>query len=385
MAIAAVPVARGWARRHRVITALVVVVLALSPWEASLAWAVTGPGAGSLSGRAADWFRDHGGASTVAWIENLWYSHHQPPRGGRPPAGAIPAGAPAVAGAGVHGPHLPPPAAISPLVFPGLPGEGLWRPVGRPVHGLSAVYEAFLRPDSVHTSLVAGVAWMDTTRLRASLYAGSYIPGRGPWTLAAPISPPAAASLVAVFNSGFRMKDARGGYFEDGRTAMPLVNGAASFVIYRDGRATVAQWGRDATMSPDVVAVRQNLRLLVDHGAPVPGLDGRWAWGATLGDKVYVWRSGVGVTADGALVYAAGPGLDAPSLADLLVRAGAVRAMELDINTDWVNLSVYSPATPGAPATPANGSTLLPEMRGGTGRYFQPWWNRDFITMSAAP
>jgi len=363
----------------------VVLLVCLSPWEVSLAWAVTGPGAGSLSGRTADWFRDHGGASTVAWVENLWYSHHQPPRGGHPPRGAIPASSPATASAVITGPHLAPPPAISPLVFPGLPGEGLWRPVGRPVHGLPAVYEAFLRPDSVHTSLIAGVAWMDTTRLRASLYGGSYIPGRGPWAFAPPISPAAATSLVAVFNSGFRMKDARGGYYEAGRTAVPLVDGAASFVIYRDGRATVAQWGRDATMTPDVFAVRQNLRLLVDAGAAVPGLDGRWAWGATLGDKVFVWRSGVGVTAEGALVYVAGPGLDAPSLAGLLVRAGALRAMELDINTDWVNMTVYTPAAANAPAAPGNGSTLLPEMRGGTVRYFEPWWNRDFITMSAAP
>ena len=34
-----------------------------------------------------------------------------------------------------------------------------------------------------------------------------------------------------------------------------------------------------------------------------------------------------------------GPDLNITDLADVLVRAGAVRAMELDINTDWVNFS----------------------------------------------
>ncbi len=52
-------------------------------------------------------------------------------------------------------------------------------------------------------------------------------------------------------------------------------------------------------------------------------------WGHTLGNQVLVWRSGLGVTADGALVYVAGPGLSAYTLAQLPVRAGAVRAMEL--------------------------------------------------------
>ena len=64
-------------------------------------------------------------------------------------------------------------------------------------------------------------------------------------------------------------------------------------------------------------------------------------WGFTLGNAVYVWRSGLGVTADGALVYVGGPGLNITDLANLLVDAGAVRAMELDINTDWVNFSTY--------------------------------------------
>ena len=97
-----------------------------------------------------------------------------------------------------------------------------------------------------------------------------------------------------------------------------------------------------------------------------------------------MWRSGLGVTADGALVYVGGPGLDIADLANILVRAGAVRAMELDINTDWVNYSTYQPSTPGGRPPPANGTELLAGMTGTPGRYFQSWWARDFITMSAA-
>ena len=96
-----------------------------------------------------------------------------------------------------------------------------------------------------------------------------------------------------------------------------------------------------------------------------------------------MWRSGLGVTADGALVYVGGPGLNITDLADLLTRAGAVRAMELDINTDWVNYSTYRPPTPSGLASGANGTQLLPGMTGTPGRYFQPWWARDFITLSA--
>ena len=112
-------------------------------------------------------------------------------------------------------------------------------------------------------------------------------------------------------------------------------------MVYPNGTSTVGKWGQDVTMTPDVVSVRQNLDLLVDGGQPVPGLNATDTsqWGYTLGNQVYVWRSGLGVTADGALVYVGGPGLNITDLADLLARAGAVRAMELDINTDWVNFS----------------------------------------------
>jgi hypothetical protein len=364
----------------------VLVVLLIPVWW-SLGSALTDPGMGtSIPARLAEWFRGHGGGWVVTETENLWYSHHQPPVGGNPAKGAIPTES-AAAGAphGSQFPHLAVPAALAPIASPTLQGEGTWHPAGRLVHGLPAVYETFLRPDTVHTSVVTGVAWMDTKLLSARLYSGSTIPGDGPWQYTAPVSSSASTSLVATFNMGFLMKNANGGYYSEGRTAFPLRNGAASFVIFRDGTATVGQWGRDVSMSPSVSAVRQNLDLLVDDGKEVPGLlaDDTSKWGFTLGNKVYVWRSGVGVTADGALVYVGGPNLNITDLAAVLMRAGAVRAMELDINTDWVNLATFNPAAGTTAAAPANGTDLLPNMAGSPSRYFASWWTRDFVTMSA--
>ncbi len=375
-------------RWRRIRAVLIVAVAVVVGWTGiSLGLALTNPTLGSsLPGRFAEWARAHGAASIVNWAENVWYSHHPPPVGGKPPPGAIRVPHHAVVDVSAGPPHLPPPPPIVPPASPPLPGEGQWTPVGRRVDGVPALYVTTLRPDPVHTSYVVGVAWMDTKLLRATLYSGSQIPGGGPYPDTAPISPSAASTLVAAFNAGFLMSAANGGYYTDGRTEVPLRNGAASFVVYQDGQATVGEWGRDVTMTPQVVSVRQNLDLLVDGGQPVPGLNANdtTQWGATLGNAVYVWRSGLGVTADGALVYVGGPGLNITDLADLLVRAGAVRAMELDINTDWVNFSYYTPQPPTGLASPANGAELLPSMAGGPGRYFEPWWARDFITVSAA-
>jgi Phosphodiester glycosidase len=369
-------------RRRRAwrIGALVVVLLLL-PVGWSYAHALTVPGGGSLGVRSVEWLRGHGGSGIVTVVERWWYSHHPPPKGGKPANGLIPATGRSISGAASGPQHLPPPPPVTPIASPPLPGEGQWRPIGRTVAGVPTMYATDLRPDPVHTSLVTAVAWMDTLQLKAKLFGGSEEPG-GTWQNMAPITAADRPGLDAAFNSGFRLDSAGGGYYAEGRYARPLVNGAASFVIYNDGTATVGQWGRDLNMGPDVVAVRQNLALLVDNGKPAAGIqnDSTLKWGATLGNNTYVWRSGVGVTATGALVYAGGPGLSAYTLADVLVHAGAVRAMELDINTEWVDYFYFN-APLGVPASPDNATKLISTMAWTTSRYFQAG-TRDFFTMS---
>ncbi len=376
-------------RRRRILGAIAIVLSVMLLWLAmSLGSALNDPSLGSSYGaRAAEWFREHGGASVVTWAENWWYSHHQPKVGGALPKGAIKAPtAASTTTPPVTVAHLPPPAPIVPFASSAVAGEGEWSPAGRLVHGLPAVYTTMLRPSAIHTSYVVSVAWMDTKLLRATLYSGSQIPGGGPYTHTAPVSPAASMTLVSAFNAGFLMSDANGGYYTDNRTVVPLRDGAASFVVYKDGSATVGLWGRDVTMNPNVVSVRQNLVPLVDNGQVTPSVSDANSrlWGAALGGALYVWRSALGVTSNGALVYVGGPGLSISDLANIMVRAGAVRAMELDINTDWVNYSYYTPAAPNGPATATNGTLLLPNMTGTPGRYFASWWARDFITMSAA-
>lgn len=313
-----------------------------------------------------------------------------------PPATTTPATAPSTAApatasrsASPSTAPLPPPAPIPASA----PGTGVWHPAGRLVGGSPAVYETTLVPPG--GAQPAGIAWMDTHLLAARLYSGSVSPGGGPYRYTAPIEPAQAASLVAAFNGGFKMNAAGGGYLTEGRTVVPLVAGAASLVVTAAGGVTVGAWGTDVQMAPDVVAVRQNLVLLVDGGQPTPeAATSDWqAWGATCGATSCAasvpgieaqWRSGVGVTADGALVYAAGPALDPLQLAHLLVAAGVVRGMELDINPDWPDFAAYDPPAGGL-AAPANGTKLLPSTVQGPWTFFESWWARDFVTMSARP
>jgi len=268
-------------------------------------------------------------------------------------------------------------------------GAGQWTPSGRTVYGMRAVYETRLLPPG--GSADAGIAWMDAKLLTAQLYSGSRSPGGGPYQFTAPIQPAQAATLVAAFNGGFLMSAAGGGYYTEGRMIYPLVNGAASLVINADGSVTVGAWGTDVSMTPGVVAVRQNLVPLVAGGQPTPqAASPDWqAWGATCGPTSCSgtgieaqWRSGAGVTANGALVYAAGPALTPLALAQLLVAAGVVRGMQLDINPDWPVFATYNPPAAGVPAGPSNGASLQPSSVQGPATFFNPAWARDFVTMS---
>ena len=133
-------------------------------------------------------------------------------------------------------------------------------------------------------------------------------------------------------------------------------------------------------MGPNVVFARQNLALIVDGGQPVPDvLSGNSSkWGLTVGNKVLVWRSGLGVTADGGIVYVASNGLSALSLAQLLSRAGAVRAMELDINSAWTCFFTYGPAPAGAPASDLSVAKLNVDMQPSEHNYLTAS-SRDFF------
>ncbi len=125
----------------------------------------------------------------------------------------------------------------------------------------------------------------------------------------------------------------------------PLRRGRASVVVYRDGAADIGSWrqGVPARGRP-VAAVRQNLQLLIDHGRIAGNVDTciRPCWGDPLHEQPVVARSGLGVTAGGELLWAAGPELSVRALAQALASHGAVRAMELDINPAWVAGYLYA-------------------------------------------
>ena len=69
---------------------------------------------------------------------------------------------------------------------------------------------AYLRPDDIHGTILAGVVRIDQTRVEFRLVPGAQEPGNGPWKGGNQVAKTDLANMLAAFNSGFRIADARG-------------------------------------------------------------------------------------------------------------------------------------------------------------------------------
>jgi hypothetical protein len=338
----------------------------------TVGWSVTGaltaPGTDTVQVRLAEWGRDHGLGGVVTTLERWQYELNPPKKGGladqsllnglgptaEPPApgkGKPTTGKPGTPGQSVPADGVRMRPALVPPATPPLNGEGVFHVAVTTPDGQPIIQLAKVRPDNTYTSVFEDVLWIDQKHTSYVLHPGT----EGGINSKVPVSDQVTvdqrANLVALFNGGFKIEESKGGYYDHGITVAPLVNGAASEVITTDGHLSIGMWGRDFTMGPNIASVRQNLKLMVDNSQVVPYIDQSASiWGRTDKGSAAVWRSGVGVTAQGDIVWVGGNYLTADALADLLVRAGAVRGMQLDINLRWATFQ-YFPNRDGNPAT----------------------------------
>jgi hypothetical protein len=363
--------------RLRTVRVIMVLIAAFCVWVAfSVGQALTAPGGGSVSSKLAEWARDHYLGPVVTFGE--WLTYQPPKVGGKPGFSLAAPGAAPAKYKKVHGFQPIIPAKLpSPAGAP-LPGEGQWRLLETVRHE-PAIWSTFLRPDKVHTSYVAGIVSLDQRLVKFQLRPGSEDPGPGNWHAHPWIPPGTRTGLLATFNGGFKLDSSRGGFYLNGASRGSLVKGAATIAYYRNGTIKIGLWGRDLHMTPDVVGVRQNLKLIVDHGKIPANVSQnvQGDWGATLGGGYYVWRSGIGITKSGRIIFVYGDRLIVQSLADLLRRAGAVEAMQLDINPEWMSFDYYKAnGHPGNPVPHA----VLPDQQGSPYRYYSVY-SRDFTAV----
>jgi hypothetical protein len=265
------------------------------------------------------------------------------------------------------------PVPVPPHLIVKVPAHpaGSWSTVAR-VHGKPAAWVAQR----------GGVTLMrlDQGLVHLTLHAGSSDGGTSGWTYGDQISRREIHVVIAAINGGFKLTYRDVGFMSGGHVAAPIRVGLASIVTYRDGTSDIGAWRAGVPSGRSgVFSVLQNQHLLVDRGAPAPTVSGCViaCWGETIGSRTVVARAGLGIRANGQLVWAAGEELTPAGLAGALVRAGAVRAIELDINPAWVAGYLYVHRRSGPSAVP-----MVPGQSGIPGQLLEPY-SRDFLAFVA--
>jgi hypothetical protein len=224
------------------------------------------------------------------------------------------------------------------------------------------------------------LASLDQSTLGLRLHSGTIDAGASGWRYGPAILGGERKHLVAAFNGGFKLSTGAGGFVSYDRVAAPVRDGLGSIVTYADGRTNIGAW-HQGVPAPGrrVVSVRQNLTLLIDHGVPAGDVTCASCWGATLGGVSDPARSALGITRNGRLIWVEAQHLTSAQLADALLSAHVVRAVELDINPEWVAGYFYGHRGGKGPPAPI---PIAAGQHGVPGEFLVPY-SRDFFTIVA--
>ena len=370
-------------RKRRRLAVLLVVLALFSPAVYSYTSTMLMPSSLPLGVRSVEWLRTHHGNWLVDEVERIYYTWKAPKKGGPtlkalPVVGIAPAVTttrpitPARARTPARAEVWPP--RIKPVFPHPLPGEGIWARTGPLVDRRPPVLVTTVRTDLDYPRIVAYVAWFDHTRTALAFYPGRYEPPSAP--IRGPMSVPQSPRwrLLTTFNAGFTYIDGLNGSAINGRTYEPLKDGLATLIGYRDGRLQIKTWTGGPNVGAAVAFARQSLPPIIVNGKLNPALNDSSQWGATLGNAVRVWRTGVGIDRRGNLIYAAANDQTVITLARILRRAGAVQAMQFDINPEWPSLITYEHNHGLVPAK------IVPNVMQSATRYLVPD-DRDFFAV----
>lgn len=298
----------------------------------------------SVLGRGAAWARNHNLGGLVDAVESWRYS--DPPS--TAPADDLPVASvmPQTTVVNIAQSYYRPDAITTPV--PGaLPQEGQWS-IARTINGKPIIWTTGLRPSAKFPSVTASYALIDQSGVKARLYNGTEVPGGNDWQYGNKVSAVDALRLVFAFNGGFRKEHASGGYYTEGQMRWPLVQGAATITIDKNGLMNVGIWGEEPTFNDDNVSafasIRQNLRPTVIDGKPNPELRTGY-WGGGKKGEIYILRSGLCKRYDDKLMFIIAAPTDASTLAASMVNAGCKTGMQLDQNDSYPRGYIYNGST----------------------------------------
>ncbi len=268
--------------------------------------------------------------------------------------------------------------------FKPLEGEGVWR--DRPLPWFpdkEVMAYTFVRPDPDRSYAITTIVQLDARVMDLGIVAGTEEPGGkvgkpGPGKIPKDIID--GGKLIAAFDGGFQYRDGAYGMIVGDTTYLPLKNDLGTVVGYRDGSLRIMNY-TGQSLGDGVAFVRQNCPMLITDGEiSVTDPRSKVLWGRLAKGTVdiYTWRSGLGITKEGNLLFAVGNNLTPDTLAIALKAAGAVNAVQLDINPIWVRFNIFEPTVPGK----YKSTTLTKDLQDGSREYLNGY-AKDFFYLYA--
>lgn len=275
------------------------------------------------------------------------------------------------------------PIKYHPGIYATLPGEGIWTPVQLPQFGTNDVMaKTFVLPDAHRPYAITSLIKINMHYANLKAVAGTSQPGGpigNPGKGFIPQADQSEGKLFAAFNGGFQYKDGQFGMTIGSKVYVPLQAGLATVIMYKDGTAKLETYNGNQQDLKNSIAVRQNGPAIVEDSKVLADTSsgGMSRWGLTVTNSMYTWRSGLGITKNGNLIYAVGPSLNVNTLAAALQAAGSVTAMQLDINPFWVRFVLYQPDGSGGYTY----ESLVKAMQNG-GSHYLNGYTKDFFYLT---
>jgi hypothetical protein len=256
------------------------------------------------------------------------------------------------------------PTDLEPVVKPPFEGEGRWRPfhfdAAAREHGTPPVFwRTTVRVDPERPDAITELVLADGRQVTLRMVGGTEHPRSSTGEVGTGRVPAADRdATLAAFNGGFQAIHGGYGMVVDRTVLLPPVPQVATVTTDTAGVVRFGTWGEHASLPPEVVSLRQNLPPLVDQGRFNP-LEQR-TWGFTLKgrDPIFTWRTGLGVTRAGHLLFAVCVRCSADTLADAMLAADVDYAMHLDMNISNIGWEWWRPAGGGR----IERAALIPDM-----------------------
>ena len=277
------------------------------------------------------------------------------------------------------------PEDLKPRLDPPMPDEGKWHPFhfqARPTHAPPTFWVTTYRVDPERPDAITVLVLADARQVGLRMVGGTEHPRSTTGEVGTGMVPAAdRPRTLAALNGGFQAIHGNYGMVVDRTVLLPPLPQVGTVAVYDDGRALFGTWptpaaGETPGLPSHLRSLRQNLPPLLDGGVFNPL--GRKTWGFTLrgSDPVITWRSGMGVTRAGRLVFAVCVRCSADTLADALAAADADYAMHLDMNISNIGFEWWRPGD--APGS-IERAALFPDLwHAEEPRYVDPH-TRDFF------